>query len=124
VIGQALRLRIVRSPDQHNMQESHARQERDQAEQCDLVLAKELLGPNVATADSGEDDDGGEAGAPPANQQGRPVLNSGARSGSRGIDGHGEWQPRSSNPVKGRASSVERLRSGGIAQKQSCQRGW
>lgn len=67
--GQAGGDGIVRAPDQHQMHQSHPRQQRNNAPRHDLVLAKQLLGPNISPGQPHGYNCQGESGAPPGQQQ-------------------------------------------------------
>ena len=74
LVGEIGCLGVVGTPEQDNVNQTHAEQERHGGSGHDLVLAEEALHAHVSTADAQEDDGEGESGTPPASQQRRLVL--------------------------------------------------
>lgn len=60
------------------MNQPHAREQRDQTQCHDLVLLKEATTANLPSSQTREDNDGGEDGTPPAEEESRPVSTTGA----------------------------------------------
>jgi hypothetical protein len=66
--------RVICTPYQNNVNETHPDKKRDYAGNHELVFGEESIRPLVSTDDSDEDDDERENGAPPADQQSGVVL--------------------------------------------------
>ena len=56
---------VVGAVDEDEVDQDHAREQRDQGDQHDPVLAEEHIAPDFAPHDPGQDDGGGERRAPP-----------------------------------------------------------
>lgn len=97
---------VVGAEQQDYMGEAHADEQRDGAERHHPVLSEEPLRPNVAAADTHEDDGEREARRPPAHQQRRvdlhPRLGPGGPrvqlGGEAGVHVHREKERESRRP--------------------------
>jgi hypothetical protein len=76
------------------MYEGHADEEGDQRRKGQPVLLEQLFRADESAADPKQDDDRGETGAPPADEEGRPVRQRGAGGRRRGVERHQDHAQR------------------------------
>lgn len=74
---------IVRAIKQDDVNDSHPDHQRDDAQCYDLIFSEQHASPDKASSYSHNDDDQGEAGTPPAEEEGGMILLPGARFGRR-----------------------------------------
>ena len=80
----ARRVDVVVPPQQDRVYESHADEQRDNAQGHDLIFAEQSIVADLAAAETKEDHGEGACGAPPAEEQSGVVLHPGARLWQRG----------------------------------------
>ena len=79
VVGQVFGLNIVGSVHEDDMDQAHARKQRDQTQGHDAVFLEQSSSPDLPPSQAHEDDDDGKASTPPAEEERRPVPTSSAR---------------------------------------------
>ncbi|KMQ41178.1 hypothetical protein HL42_8120 [Trichophyton rubrum] len=104
---------VVGAEQQDYMGKAHADEQRDDAERHHPVLDEEPLRPNVAAADTHEDDGEREARRPPAHQQRRVDLHPRLGPGGPGVQLGGEAGVHVHREERGEQSRRPRLRAAG-----------